>query len=158
MPHRIVMPSFGMYTAEGTVGRWLVPAGARVAAGQPVVELLTEKASYEVEAPADGVLHPVLAEGANVTVEGLIGWILAAGEAPPADEPARSTAARPTAATNVNAASTLASERSARAPASPAARRLAQQMKVDLGALAGSGPGGRITEADVLAAAKRPAG
>jgi len=88
---RIVMPSFGMYTAEGNLGRWLVPAGAAVQAGDLVVEIVTEKATYEVESPASGILHPVAVEGENLTVEGLIGWILAAGEAPPGSAPATST-------------------------------------------------------------------
>jgi len=157
MAHRIVMPSFGMYTAEGTLGRWIVPAGSRVVAGQAVAELYTEKANYEVEAPADGILHPVLAEGAPITVEGLLGWILAAGEAPPAAESSAPAAPRPASARPA-ATPDRSGERTERVKASPAARRLAQQMSVDLAGLAGSGPGGRITEADVLAAAKRQAG
>ncbi|MGE5234216.1 MAG: E3 binding domain-containing protein [Acidobacteriota bacterium] len=157
MAHRIVMPSFGMYTAEGTLGRWMLPAGSRVVAGQAVAELYTEKANYEVEAPADGTLHPVLEEGAPITVEGLLGWILADGEAPPVAEssppPApRAEPARPAATTE------RSGEPTDRVKSSPAARRLAQQMSVDLAGIAGSGPGGRITEADVLAAAKRRAG
>jgi pyruvate dehydrogenase E2 component (dihydrolipoyllysine-residue acetyltransferase) len=148
--HRIVMPSFGMYTAEGSLGRWLVAAGSRVEAGDPIVEITAEKASYEVEAPASGVLHPTAVEGESLTVEGLIGWILAEGEMPPISEdpvigaPAVDRAAR-------------------RAPlppgvkASPAARRLAVEKGVDLADVTGTGPGGRIVEADVLAAAGQPA-
>ncbi|MFY9823077.1 MAG: biotin/lipoyl-containing protein, partial [Thermoanaerobaculia bacterium] len=84
MAQRIVMPSFGMYTAEGSLGRWLVAAGSAVQAGDLIVEVVTEKATYEVESPGSGILHPVAVEGEKLTVEGLIGWILEDGEAPPA--------------------------------------------------------------------------
>src|SRR5690349_5629597 len=85
MAQRIVMPTFGMYTAEATLAKWLVPAGARVQAGDPIVEVEAEKASYEVEAPASGIVHPTAAEGTALTVEAQLGWILAEGEAPPGE-------------------------------------------------------------------------
>jgi pyruvate dehydrogenase E2 component (dihydrolipoamide acetyltransferase) len=128
---RIVMPSFGMYTAEGNLGRWLVPAGSAVQAGDLIVEVVTEKATYEVESPGSGILHPVAIEGENLTVEGLIGWLLAEGETPPGSEPVSTE----------------------RIKASPIARRLAAEKGIDLATLTGTGPGGRIVEADVLAAA-----
>ncbi|MBW8875326.1 MAG: 2-oxo acid dehydrogenase subunit E2 [Acidobacteria bacterium] len=137
MAQRIVMPSFGMYTAEGNLGRWLVPAGAAVQAGDLIVEIVTEKATYEVESPGSGILHPVAVEGENLTVEGLIGWILAAGEAPPGSAPAPMVSAD-------------------RVKASPVARRLAAEKGIDLASLTGTGPGGRIVEADVLAATVAP--
>jgi pyruvate dehydrogenase E2 component (dihydrolipoyllysine-residue acetyltransferase) len=146
--HRIVMPSFGMYTAEGSLGRWLVTAGSRVEAGDPIVEITTEKASYEVEAPASGVLHPTAVEGESLTVEGLLGWILSEGETPPVDGRRGSSPASRAAG----------AERRAPLPqgvkASPAARRLAAERGVDLASLTGTGPGGRIVEADVLALAQ----
>jgi pyruvate/2-oxoglutarate dehydrogenase complex dihydrolipoamide acyltransferase (E2) component len=148
MAQRIVMPTFGMYTAEGTVGRWLQGAGAGVAAGDPIVEIVTEKTTYELEAPASGILHPVAAEGAGLTVEGLIGWILAEGEAVPADGGPEEAVASPAAASAPERASLPSGFK-----ASPAARRLAAQMKVDLAGVAGTGPGGRIVEADILATA-----
>src|SRR6185312_14825005 len=131
MAQRIVMPSFGMYTAEGNLGRWLVPAGSTVQAGDLIVEVVTEKATYEVESPGGGILHPVAVEGENLTVEGLIGWLLAEGEAPPGSEPVPTE----------------------RLKASPIARRLAAEKGIDLAALTGTGPGGRIVEADVLGVA-----
>jgi pyruvate dehydrogenase E2 component (dihydrolipoamide acetyltransferase) len=131
---RIVMPSFGMYTAEGNLGRWLVAAGSTVQAGDLVVEVVTEKATYEVESPGSGILHPVAVEGENLTVEGLIGWILAAGETLP--EPEGTKRSEPE-----------------RLKASPIARRLAAEKGIDLTTLIGTGPGGRIVEADVLGAA-----
>lgn len=149
MAQRIVMPTFGMYTAEATLSRWLVPAGARVQAGDAVVEIEAEKASYEVEAPASGIVHPAAAEGAPLTVEGLIGWILAEGEAPPEEASAADAGAGLVPAREGVLPPPLAIK------ASPAARKLAAEKGVDLSTLTGTGPGGRIVEADVLAAAKQ---
>jgi pyruvate dehydrogenase E2 component (dihydrolipoamide acetyltransferase) len=133
------MPSFGMYTVEGTLVKWLEPAGAHVAEGRPILEIETDKATQEVIAPAEGRLHHVAAEGDLVSEQGLLGYILGDGEEPPArPEPARETAGPvPTAAT-------------------PAARRLAREHGLELSALTGSGPGGRIVEADVQAALSLP--
>ena len=146
------MPTFGMYTVEASLARWLVPAGARVEAGDPIVEIEAEKASYEVAAPASGILHPTAAEGENLTVEALIGWILAEGEAPPGEDPAVESilAPEPAAPEPEPRASSPSGFK-----ASPAARRLAAEKGVDLAGLTGTGPGGRIVEADVLAAAAR---
>jgi pyruvate dehydrogenase E2 component (dihydrolipoamide acetyltransferase) len=80
----IVMPSLGMYTAEGTVAAWLRPDGASVTAGEPVAEVTTEKATYEIEAPADGLLHAAAAVGATLGVQAVLGYVLAPGESPPA--------------------------------------------------------------------------
>jgi transketolase len=155
MAHRVVMPTFGMYTAEATLSRWLVPAGTRVEAGASIVEIEAEKASYEVEAPASGILHPTAAEGAALSVEGLIGWILAEGEAPPGDVAivdAPTRAGTSPAPTSESGSPGLILQPSG-FKASPAARRLAAEKGVDLAGLTGTGPGGRIVEADVLAAA-----
>lgn len=149
------MPSFGMYTAEGNLGRWLVPAGSTIETGDLVVEVVTEKATYEVESPGSGILHPVAAEGDSLTVEGLIGWILAEGEAPPSgSEPAAGTAPAATPGPGAGAEpNTVPNAEPERIKASPIARRLAAEKGIDLASLTGSGPGGRIVEADVLGAA-----
>lgn len=151
MARPIVMPSMGMYTEEGVLTAWLRPAGARVEAGEPVVEITTEKAAFEVPAPAAGILHPAADVGTNLRVEALIGYILAEGElAPPlvvGDAPPSAT----------GAASPMPSRREDDRPlagpvrASPAARRLAAEAGVDLTQLGGTGPGGRIVETDVRA-------
>lgn len=159
MAARIVMPSFGMYTAEGTLARWLVAPGSRVDAGDLVAEITTEKASYEVESPASGVVHPVAQAGDPLTVEGLLGWVLGEGEAAPAsgdsEENRMVGTAHPTAAAFAGGDRALGVATSeSRVKASPAARRLAAERGIDLGNVVGSGPGGRIVEADVVAAAE----
>lgn len=169
MAHPIVMPSLGMYTAEGTVTTWLRPSGAEVRSGEPILEVTTDKAAYEVPAPAGGVVHWVAELGATLPVQGLIGYVLAPGEEPPvaeARQPAVPTgpSARPPSTqqpTSAEAPSAPAEPRPAdsrplpslpaEVRASPVARRLALQHGIDLAQIKGSGPGGRIIEADVAA-------
>ena len=91
----IAMPNLGMYTIEGEVTRWLVADGASVTADQPVLELTTEKTTVEIPAPAAGTLHQVVPVGGRVQVEGILGHILAPGEAPPATPPTAEPAAPP---------------------------------------------------------------
>ena len=86
MAHAIVMPNLGMYTMEGTLVKWLRPMGSPVAAGECVAEVETEKANFELEAAVGGILHQVANVGAHLPVEALIGYILAEGEPPPADQ------------------------------------------------------------------------
>src|SRR2546425_11081358 len=78
------MPSMGMYTEEGVLTAWLRQAGAGVTLGEPVAEITTEKATFEIPAPEEGILHPVAAIGTTLRVEVLMGYILPDGEAPPA--------------------------------------------------------------------------
>ncbi len=159
MARAIVMPSLGMYTAEGKLVRWLKAAGARVEAGESVVEIETEKAVYEVEAAVGGVLHQVAEIGATLPVEALIAYVLAEGEAAPASAPgdagkaSGASAARPAVSGAGTAAATGGEVR-----ASPVAKRLAAEHSIDLTRLSGSGPGGRIVEADVLAAVAEKTG
>jgi pyruvate dehydrogenase E2 component (dihydrolipoamide acetyltransferase) len=153
MARDIVMPSFGMYTAEATVVRWLKPSGASVDAGEPVLELETEKALAEVTAPEKGILHHVVEPGTLVLVEALLGYVLAPGEAPPSLAPEPSGASQVALETPPAAASAVPARQDAFA--SPNARRAARELGVDLAAVAGTGPGGRITEDDVRAAVER---
>ncbi len=156
MPQPIVMPSMGMYTEEGVLSTWLKPSGARVQIEDPVLEITTEKVTFEVPAPAAGILHHVAQVGATLHVQELIGYILAEGESLPGEttESDKSPASRDV-ASNV---STAAREALPAAPkaggplrATPAARRLALQHGIDLSRVKATGPGGRIVEADVLA-------
>ncbi len=149
----IAMPNLGMYTIEGEVTRWLVEDGASVAADQPVLELTTEKTTVEIPASAAGILHQVVPVGGRVQVEGILGHILAPGEAPPTSTPAAEPPAAPAAAPPRAPAKPPARVGRGRLRATPVARRRARELGVDLTTVTGSGPGGRITEADVQAAA-----
>jgi pyruvate dehydrogenase E2 component (dihydrolipoamide acetyltransferase) len=154
-----------MYTTEGTLTEWLRPPGSRVASGEPILEVTTEKATYQVEAPADGVLHAVAEIGAVIADQGLIGYILAPGEAPPAAEaPVGHTApgtasatasAPPRSPAEPGSAVAAGSGPPGEVRASPVARRLAREQGIDIATIVGTGPGGRIVEVDVITAASR---
>jgi pyruvate dehydrogenase E2 component (dihydrolipoamide acetyltransferase) len=144
------MPSMGMYTEEGVLTAWLRSAGSRVTVGEPVAEITTEKATFEIPSPEEGTLHPVLAVGTTLRVEVLMGYILRDGEPVPsattesAARESRVPASVPSISNQDVAASTPLR-------ATPVAKRIAAQHGVDLKQVIGSGPGGRIVEADIQA-------
>ncbi len=145
----IRMPHLGMIMTEGTLAKWYKSAGETVAQGEPLAEITTEKITYELEAPATGVFHPVVTEGDVVPVEGLIAHLLAEGESLP--KPQKVEAATP------QSSSASVQQRATIAPppegirAAPAARRLASELGIDISQVPPSRPGGRIVEADVRA-------
>jgi len=145
--HPIVMPSFGMYTAEGTLTAWKKSNGAWVESGETVLEIETEKAVQEVQAPLSGVLHHVLVPGARLQVESLIGYVLERGETPPA-RAADSSQSVP----STSSVTATSNEPRRELRASPLAKRLAAEHRIDLVTVTGTGPEGRIVEADIRAA------
>jgi pyruvate dehydrogenase E2 component (dihydrolipoamide acetyltransferase) len=154
----IVMPSFGMYTTDGILSSWLCSDGVYVEAGQSILEIETEKAIQEVPAPASGLLHHLLSEGSVLSVEALMGYVLADGEEPPAEQPCSSLLLTTEAFADQLVAHSSPSDPPASFGAfrgSPIARRLALEHGIDLACLKGSGPGGRILEKDVLAEVER---
>jgi len=152
-PVRLTQLSISM--EDAMVSRWLVGDGEPVAAGQPIVELETDKATVEIEAPAAGVLHIVAAEGAVVVVDGLLAEVEPAGVAAVPQEWAPASTAAVASHPAAPAAGPVAAEvaRPARSGpiASPAARRVARERAVELAAVRGSGPGGRVVVRDVVA-------
>ena len=150
MARAIVMPSMGMYTEEGVLTSWLRPAGSRVTLGDPVAEITTEKATFEIPAPEDGTLHTVAAIGTTLRVESLMGYILQDGEAVPssanANPVSESQAPVPVVGSSNEGPAAAGSLR-----ATPVAKRIAAQYNIDLKQVKGSGPGGRIVEADIQA-------
>ncbi len=181
------MPKLSDTMEEGTVLEWKKQDGQEVHRGEVLAEIESDKASFEIESEADGVLHIVVDKGQPVPVGQLIGRI--GGEAPrEAPAPAGAPAASPPAEGPADAATSAAepapvTERPAPAPeprrpaatsprperpapapagngadrivASPLARRLADELGVDLASLEGTGPEGRVVKEDVLAAAER---
>ena len=137
---------------DGTVSRWLVEDGAHVSLGQPVVEVETDKATIEIEAPADGRIRIVAVEGAVVVVDGVLGEVEAdSGGSDPAAMSPVTEASTAGSAVAASASSDLVARDHVRDRpiASPAARRIAVEAGVDLASLRGSGPGGRIVARDV---------
>jgi len=170
MPIEIRMPALSPTMTEGNVARWLKREGDRVAPGDVIAEIETDKATMEVEAVDEGTLGKiVIGDGAEgVPVNTVIGVLLEEGEeqsalegyrvdggdkAPEPEGKAQSepkTQAPPAAAKAAPAAKAgNGSERGGRIFASPLARRMARQAGIDLGLLEGSGPHGRIVKADI---------
>ena len=160
MATSIVMPQLGYDMREGTVVRWVKQEGDEVVANEVIAEIETDKAVVEFKPTTGGVLRRIVAgEGEAVPVGQLIAVIGDADEALPDDlaGPAVVTASEAAPAPEPASAPTpltaAASAPSGEVRASPIARRLARERGVDLSTITGSGPGGRIVEADVLAAA-----
>jgi pyruvate dehydrogenase E2 component (dihydrolipoamide acetyltransferase) len=152
----VVMPALEMAQETGKLVAWRKKEGERVAKGDILLEIETDKAVMEIESPGDGILAGVKAqEGAVVPVGQTIAWLVAPGEAPPR-ESAPSTSGRKTTiepAKSTAVADAPAKSHGGNARISPKARRLAQEKAVDLSRLSGSGPDGEILAEDVLAAA-----
>ena len=181
MPIELKMPALSPTMEEGTLAKWLVKEGDKVASGDILAEIETDKATMEFEAVDEGTVAKILVpEGSEgVKVGALIAIIAGEGEdaskaasaapkadtsapAPPkaAPEPkADATPKAPPAAAPVETppapAQPAAGSSGDRIKASPLARRLAQAQNIDLSNVQGTGPGGRIVRADVDAAAGR---
>lgn len=159
MATEIYLVKVGMSMTEGVVDEWYIPDGGQVAVGELLYRLETEKVNLDVDAEAAGTVKHLVAEGVTMEPGDVVGYIFAEGEAIPDDLGAASapTDATPAAASEtpgVVAPSTSDSTTIGHRPkSSPAARRLAGEIGVDLSRVAGTGPGGRIVEADVQAAA-----
>jgi pyruvate dehydrogenase E2 component (dihydrolipoamide acetyltransferase) len=124
------LPDLGEGLTEGEIARWLVAEGDEIAEDAPLVEIATDKTTVEIPSPAAGrVARILVSEGAVVPVGTMLVVI--------GDDDAASTQAEP----------------AQRVQATPLVRKLAQELGVDLAAVAATGSGGRLTEEDVRAAA-----
>jgi pyruvate dehydrogenase E2 component (dihydrolipoamide acetyltransferase) len=151
----VVMPALEMAQENGKLLAWRKKEGESVRKGEPLLEIETDKAVVEIEAPGDGVLAGITADvGSVVPVGETIAWLVAPGE----EVPTKAATAAPTArATSVVATPSAApaQQKSAVAPSaaqiSPKARRLAKELGVDIAQVRGTGPDGTITSEDVQA-------
>jgi len=174
MATNILMPALSPTMTEGTLSRWLKKEGENVRAGDVIAEIETDKATMEVEAVDEGVLGKILVQDGTegVKVNEPIAILVDQGEAVPASAPAAprsapaaSPAPAPAAKQEPAPATPLPAAQPRQAPqsgnghdaggerifASPLARRMAKQAGIDLAALKGSGPNGRIVKADIEA-------
>ncbi len=138
MVTKIVMPKLSLTMKEGTVGKWYMKEGDAVEKGEPIVEVISEKATYDLEAPASGILKKIFVEeGVDATVNAILAVITAPDEVfSEAEIRAEEVPLR-------------VEEKEERVLASPAAKRLAKEFGIDLSNVKGSGPEGRIVEEDV---------
>jgi pyruvate dehydrogenase E2 component (dihydrolipoamide acetyltransferase) len=165
MAIEITVPKLGLTMEEATLVSWKAAAGDMVIKEQIVLVLETDKVTFEMPSPGDGLLHPVAAPGSRIEVSQVVGY-LAADKA----ELAKLAAQHPAAETGAPAAAAAAASRpvagaagqtaapaaaGGRVKASPVARVMAQAHGIDLGLIAGTGPGGRVVRADVLKAIEK---
>ena len=157
MSIELAMPKLGLTMKTGKVSKWFVAEGAAVKQGDDLFEVETDKITNKVESPTDGVLFQIMVQPKQeVAVGAVLGILAEPGETiarveGASDSPASATAeagAPKPAKTNASAA---VQPSSTGGIASPAARRLARELGIDLACVAGSGPGGRIVERDVQA-------
>ena len=173
MPNEIYLTQVGMTMTEGVVAEWYIADGDEVKKGEMLFRLETEKVELEVDADDTGVVKHLVPAGTTREPGDVIGWIYAPGEEIPAvlpqgekaapaqvavddaESPAASAAGTPSRTTITTPATSPAARDVAnrgvggRILASPAARRLAGERDVALESILGTGPGGRIVEADV---------
>ncbi len=150
----VVMPALEMAQENGKLLAWRKKEGERVIKGEPLLEIETDKAVVEVEAPGDGILAGITADvGAVIPVGQTIAWLVAPGEKPPAMAVTAAPAARASSSperASAAAAVRATEQRVEAAPQiSPKARRLAKELGVDIGEIRGTGPDGTITSEDV---------
>jgi pyruvate dehydrogenase E2 component (dihydrolipoamide acetyltransferase) len=156
----IVMPALEMAQETGKIISWLKKEGDSIAKGEPLAEIETDKVVLEIEATADGVLAGVKAAAGDVIPVGqTIAWIVAPGEQPPVETASAAPAARtmtatPSPAKVVPTAAAASRPENVEVKVSPKARRMAQELGVDLSNVVGTGPGGTISGEDVQRAAE----
>lgn len=165
MPSEIYLVKVGMTMTEGTVEEWYVEDGGKVTSGELLYRLETEKVNLDVDAETEGTVKHLATAGDTLAPGAVIGFIFAPGEKIPAklskgkpqleaaNDATSDAVATPTSAPS---AAPAAKAGDGRHPASPAARKLAQELGVALEGVTGTGPRGRITRQDVEAAAAAP--
>lgn len=146
MGKEVLMPKLGLTMTKGKIAEWKKKEGDRVEAGEDLVIIETEKLTYTVKAPISGVLLKIYAkEGDEVPVGQIIAYIGEIGETPP---PTLVSAQQQQSVTQQQIKVTEEVRKEVRA--SPRAKRLAKEKGIDLSKITGTGPGGMITEDDVL--------
>jgi pyruvate/2-oxoglutarate dehydrogenase complex dihydrolipoamide acyltransferase (E2) component len=132
MAYELKLPDLGEGLTEGEIARWLVSEGQEVAEDDPLVEIQTDKTTVEIPSPAAGKVSQILVEEGKVVPVGTV-LVVIGGDGAAAPKPKTAEGAK--------------------GRATPLVRKIAQELGVELDALAGTGPGGRITEEDVRGAA-----
>ena len=151
MPTNVLMPQMGESIAEGTIVRWIKKTGEAVDRDEPLFEISTDKVDAEIPSPVGGVLAAIYAQvGETVPVDAVVAVIGADGETVSAPAEARVERDEVPAAASLGSVP-IASLSSQSRRLSPVVRKLAAEHAVDTAALVGTGGGGRVTKADVLA-------
>ncbi len=162
MASEIKMPQLGLTMTEGTVSQWFKKVGEAVAQGELLYEVATDKITNQIESTASGILLEILvAEGKVAPVQSVVGLVGVAGEAVGAAPVAAATAMGASSIETTTAVAAAASAASvpvaapgqagdSRVKASPAARKMAAELGIDLAKVTATGPDGMVIERDVL--------
>ena len=166
MAYELKMPQLGLTMETGTIGEWLKAEGDPVAVGDPLVQVETDKLTNDVESEVSGVLLKIVAKpGDELPVQAVLAYIgepgekleispaCAGGPEEASDESKESLSPKTGEET---AGKTVERAPGERIKISPLAKKTAQKLGVDYTGLAGSGPGGRIVQKDILLAEKNP--
>ena len=160
MSTEFIMPKLGLTMEEGTILEWLVEDGAEITAGMPVLRIETDKVESDVESPASGRFHRLGTQGEAYPCGALIGYLLADGEEIPVSKSPTSATpavtASPTSSASPTSAPVSSVQRQGRQFASPNARRVAEELGIDINTVIGTGPDGRVVSEDVEEAHKNP--
>jgi 2-oxoglutarate dehydrogenase E2 component (dihydrolipoamide succinyltransferase) len=148
----VVMPQMGESITEGTITKWLKKVGDSVQRDEPIFEISTDKVDAEIPSPVAGTLTEIkVPEGSTVQINTVVAVIGGGAGKPAAATPAKAAPAAPApAATPAPAAPAAAASAGERGRSSPLVRKIAEENKVDLGQVAGTGSAGRITKEDIL--------
>ncbi len=164
MPTEVIMPKVDMDMSHGKIAVWHAAEGEKVEKSAPLFDIETDKAAMEVESPAAGYLHHTAPAGSDVAIGHAVAWIYAEGEAvedPPGGKTPEASPAGDAPAPNGHASALAAPDAAQAEPsappangvrATPAARRLAGLKGIDIAAVDGTGPRGRVQKRDVEAA------
>ena len=155
MALNVTMPKWGLTMKEGRISKWLKAEGDPIQKGEPFFEVETEKITNVVEAITDGILFQiVVSAGTTVPVGTIVAVIAEPGEKPERIEGLQAgEVVEEDATPSAGGSAPTAPEKPAAkkfVPASPSARRVAKELGVDLALVDGTGPNGRVIEADVI--------
>src|SRR4051794_693351 len=162
----VILPRLGQGMEAGTIVRWLKSEGDTVEKGEPLFELDTDKVTQDVEAEASGVLLKIVVPEGEVPVGTAVAYVGEKGESVPeapqqvsdtADAVSDTREPEPAEEKEPEPAAVAAAGNGGRIKASPLARRIARERGIDLAALSGTGPEGRIVAEDVERAGLAPA-
>ncbi|MBW1711586.1 MAG: 2-oxo acid dehydrogenase subunit E2 [Deltaproteobacteria bacterium] len=153
----IIIPNLGLTMTKAKIAKWTQEEGAEVKKGEVVLIIETDKVSYDIEAPLSGHLHLIGQPGQTHPVTAVVGWVAETKQEYEAKKgedvvPVPKKAAPPAEAAAPKAKPAAAAAKKKKRAVSPVARKLAQQHNLDLSAISGTGPGGRIVKEDVLQA------
>jgi len=149
MAYEFKLPDLGEGLTEGEIARWLVAEGQEIGEDDPLVEIQTDKTTVEIPSPAAGKVSRILVgEGETVSVGTVLVVIGGDGATPAEEEQPRAEPAPQKETSGVRPRPGP----EGRVRATPLVRRLAQELGIDLAALTGTGPQGRVTEEDVRGA------